>query len=163
MIKVDYPYPIPVAIAAVIHDNKILLIKRVKDGFEGCWSLPGGKVKVEEHLSETAVREVFEETGIETEFASHLGFVSEHQVYAHGIKHVILHVCELIPKQTEFIQKDEEGELAWFELDNLDMYRDSLIPSDYHMIEKMVKNREKGYYNCIIEVDENSHRLKKFE
>ena len=35
-------------------------------------------VKVWEHVLETAVREVLEETGLQTEFVAHFGFVSEH-------------------------------------------------------------------------------------
>jgi ADP-ribose pyrophosphatase YjhB (NUDIX family) len=156
-------FPIAVAIAVIIKNGKILLIQRIKDGYEGCWGLPGGKVKVREHVSETAVREVLEETGLQTEFVSHLGFVSEHQIDGKQIKHLTLHLCELSANQVDVVKQPGEGELDWFDLDGLHLIRDKMIPSDYLMIEKMVKVRQGGYYNCVIETIEGRHILKKFE
>ena len=156
-------YPIPVAISAIISNNRILLIRRVRDGYEGFWSLPGGKVRTNEHVSETAVREVLEETGLESEFIEHLGHVSEHQVNGETVKHVILHLCRLEPRTLELAKKDDEGELGWFELDKIESIRQEMIPSDFLMIEKMVKTREKSYYNCIIETVDGEHLLRQFE
>jgi dATP pyrophosphohydrolase len=59
------PYKIPESVLVVIHtpDLQVLLIERAdKPGF---WqSVTGSKDSLEEDLRETAVREVFEETGI---------------------------------------------------------------------------------------------------
>lgn len=61
----DRPYKIPESVLVVIHtsDLEVLLIERAdKPGF---WqSVTGSKDRVEEDLEQTAVREVFEETGI---------------------------------------------------------------------------------------------------
>lgn len=156
-------HPLPVAISAIISNNKILLIKRVKDGFEGCWSLPGGKVKMDEHVSDAAIREVREETGLETEFIGHLGYVSEHQKDGDSVKHVILHVCELRPVTLELTTDMKDGQLQWFDLDSIMVVKDDLIPSDFLMIEKMVKRKEKDYYNCVIEITKEGHSLTRFD
>ncbi|HOK17863.1 MAG TPA: NUDIX domain-containing protein [Caldisericia bacterium] len=43
----------------IIYQNKVLLLKREKS-----WVFPKGKVKEGENLIQTAIREIFEETGI---------------------------------------------------------------------------------------------------
>jgi oxygen-independent coproporphyrinogen-3 oxidase len=43
---------------------KVLLIKRGEHPYMNCWAIPGGFVKVNETLEETAVRELEEETGL---------------------------------------------------------------------------------------------------
>ncbi|GEM45431.1 NUDIX hydrolase N-terminal domain-containing protein [Deinococcus cellulosilyticus] len=53
--------PLMGADAVVIQDGKLLLIRR-KD--TGLWALPGGTIDVGESVSEAAVRELFEETGL---------------------------------------------------------------------------------------------------
>lgn len=154
--------PLAVVISALIRDGKILLIKRNKGDYSGLWGLPGGKVERDEHLSEAAVREIREESGIDSAFVSFLGLVSEHLIEDGKIgSHFLLHVCELEPKTTE-IKNNQEGELKWFDLGNLP--KGEVIPSDLLMIEKMVVLREGNCYNCIIEkTEEGKHLLKKFE
>jgi 8-oxo-dGTP diphosphatase len=155
--------PVPVAISAVINEGRILLIKRARGDYTGLWALPGGKVQGDEHLSEAAVREILEETGIKAEFSRLLGTVSEHLVENGSIqKHLLLHVCELAPMSTDLI-RGQEGQLRWFDLDHLEKARKKLIPSDFQMIEKLVRNRKMGYYNCVIEKSGRSITLKKFE
>ena len=56
--------------AAVIHDGRLLLIRRADDRK---WALPGGLVDVGETLAEAAVRELREETGVEARATRLLG------------------------------------------------------------------------------------------
>jgi len=48
----------------ILHEKKILLIKRAEDPGKGRWSIPGGKVELGETLFETVRREVPEECSI---------------------------------------------------------------------------------------------------
>lgn len=52
--------------------NGILLLKK----YNGDWVLPKGRLKPGEALSETALREVFEETGVKAEILSYLGNIT---------------------------------------------------------------------------------------
>lgn len=155
--------PLSIVLGIVIKDNKILLIRRIRGDYIGLWGLPGGKVEKNEHLQDAVSREIFEESGIESEFRSHLGVVSEHLIEnGEIIQHFLLNLCELIPKTAD-LATDIEGKLEWFDLDNLEKIKEKIIPSDFVMIEKIIKNREKNYYDCIIEKSGENHILRKFE
>lgn len=157
-------FPLPVAIAAVIKDNKILLHKRIRGDYVGFLGLPGGKIQRGEHPSDTAVREIFEESGIKSAFKNHLGFVSEHLIENGEIlHHFLLHICELEPEGTDIKINTKEGSLDWFELNDIQNIKDQIIPSDFLMIKKIVLNKEKNYYICIIEKVGDAHILKQFE
>ncbi|MEK7067617.1 MAG: NUDIX domain-containing protein, partial [Patescibacteria group bacterium] len=67
----------------LLRDNKVLLGKRHDDPLkadselhgEGTWTMPGGKLHLQESLEAGAVREVLEETGIAIT-AEQLKFIS---------------------------------------------------------------------------------------
>ncbi|MBP1710967.1 MAG: ADP-ribose pyrophosphatase [Deltaproteobacteria bacterium] len=50
--------------AIVIHEGKILLVKRGVEPGKGLWAIPGGTLHLGETLRECAAREILEETGI---------------------------------------------------------------------------------------------------
>jgi len=56
----------------VVFGNTILLLKK----FNGDWVLPKGRVKQNESISTTAIREVYEETGIRAEIIKYIGNVN---------------------------------------------------------------------------------------
>jgi 8-oxo-dGTP diphosphatase len=50
--------------AIIIHQGKILLVKRGGEPALGLWAIPGGTLKLGETLQECAAREILEETGL---------------------------------------------------------------------------------------------------
>jgi ADP-ribose pyrophosphatase YjhB (NUDIX family) len=50
--------------AAILAENRLLLVKRRKAPEAGFWSLPGGKVEFLERAEEAVVREIAEEIGV---------------------------------------------------------------------------------------------------
>jgi 8-oxo-dGTP diphosphatase len=53
--------------AVVVHEGKVVLIRRRFEPLQGEWSLPGGGVEVGETLETAVAREMLEETGLEVE------------------------------------------------------------------------------------------------
>jgi mutator protein MutT len=154
-------FPLPIAISALVDNGDILLIKRARGDYAGLLGLPGGKVEKGEHVSEAAVREIREETGIRARFVSHLGVVSEHLIENGSVaQHFLLNVCELAPETRQF-SEGREGPLAWQPLSGIK--KELMIPSDMMIIERMVINKGKHYFECVLEKSGAEYALKSFE
>lgn len=57
-------FPIPAVAAVVMHQSRVLLVKRARAPNQHLWTLPGGKLRWGETISQAAEREVREETGL---------------------------------------------------------------------------------------------------
>lgn len=127
--------------AVIIDDNKILLIRRVKEPYAGYWGMPGGRIEFAEHIEKAAVREFKEETNINTEFEKLCGIASE-IVYENNKSkaHFIIFVCKLKHLHTDIIE-GKEGKLKWVDINNLD--NEKIIPSDILMIKEFVLKDKK--------------------
>jgi ADP-ribose pyrophosphatase YjhB (NUDIX family) len=53
--------------AVVVHQDRVLLVRRGREPLKGRWTLPGGVLEVGESLVEGVAREVMEETGLQVE------------------------------------------------------------------------------------------------
>ncbi len=60
-----YHNPTPAAGAMIVDDGKILLVRRAAPPKIGYWCLPAGFMEFEEHPTQTTVREIKEETGLD--------------------------------------------------------------------------------------------------
>ncbi len=130
-------------IAAVVHNGKVLMLKRTKEPFIGYWALPGGKIDIGEHPEETAVREIKEETGIDAEVVNVRGVMSEFirdKKTKENIGHFVMFVCEMKPLHTN-MQASEEGELKWFDIEDI-KEGNRIVPSDVHIFHKIAMGEE---------------------
>lgn len=79
--------------AFVIYQSKILMMKRIKDGFE-YYTLLGGKVEQDEMPEQGCVREVMEECGIEIQTLGEI--TRESDVYQDILNTHIIYECTYI-------------------------------------------------------------------
>lgn len=74
----------------VVHDGRLLLVRRGRGAGVGLWSIPGGRVEWGEALADAVVREVAEETGLAVVPAGWLGWVERIDVAHHFVIHDFL-------------------------------------------------------------------------
>ena len=64
--NIEYPKrPIAGVGVVVFRNEEVLLVKRKKAPYKGQWSIPGGKQRLGETVTQAARRELMEETGVE--------------------------------------------------------------------------------------------------
>jgi ADP-ribose pyrophosphatase YjhB (NUDIX family) len=73
---VVYAHPTVGAVAAVVKQGSVLLVRRRVEPFRGHWTLPAGYLELDEEPWETARRETREETGLEIEHVELLGVLT---------------------------------------------------------------------------------------
>ena len=61
------PRPVVGVGAVIVHDDRVVLIKRKYEPLAGRWSLPGGTLELGESLEAGVAREIVEETGLDVE------------------------------------------------------------------------------------------------
>lgn len=103
------------------HDEKtyVLLIKRGKPPFLGCWVFPGGHCEPDETVEESAARELMEETGL-------IGInLCQFKVYSgpgrdpRGWYMSVLHVGRARGNPA-VVGSDDAKEARWFEIQTVD-------------------------------------------
>ncbi|GAB4343225.1 MAG: hypothetical protein Kow0089_18840 [Desulfobulbaceae bacterium] len=76
--KYFYENPLPVVSAIVVEDRRVLLVKRANEPSRGEWCLPSGFAESGEKITEAALRELAEETGVEGRIVQLLDVDSVH-------------------------------------------------------------------------------------
>jgi 8-oxo-dGTP diphosphatase len=111
--------PIPAAIAVVVRDRRVLLVRRANPPDQGRWGFPGGRIEPGEPVTLAAQREVGEETGVTVEPVQPFTTVDVIERDAGGgLRHHFVLVavfCRWIAG--EGMPADDALETAWFTLD----------------------------------------------
>ncbi len=122
--------PVAATLAAVIHQNRILLIRRANRPDAGRWAFPGGKIRAGETILAAAHRELAEETGVQAH-ALHVFdaldvFDREPSPTPLAYSHFILIAVLFRWQEGEPQAGDDALDARWFsdaELDSLDVAR----------------------------------------
>ena len=123
----------------VARDGQILLQKRTDNG---CWGYHGGCLELGEHPEEGARRELFEETGLESEALKLFGIFSgpdQHFIYPNGDEVYvvdIVHVCRNF-KGNPVADGIEVSELKWFQYDEIP---ENLSPPVKEIIHEFIRS-----------------------
>lgn len=130
----------------VFRDDKILLVKEISDGL---WTLPGGWADVGISPSENVTREVFEESGFETEAKKILAIIdrSKHPHTPPAPFHIykIFFLCEIIAGEPK--PSNETSEVAFFAENNIPpLSLTRILPEQLNMMFEYHHNPAKQPY-----------------
>ena len=118
----EYPDHPRVGVGAVVlHENRVLLVKRGKAPSLGKWSLPGGLVHLGETTREAVVREVGEECGVRIKVADVAGVVDRViRDEAGRIRyHYVLVDYLAFPEATRVVPGSDAADVRWVEIDRV--------------------------------------------
>lgn len=104
----------PAAAVAIINNDRILMLKRADNGK---WTLPGGTMELDESLTDCAVREVREETGLDVRVTDVIGTYTDPDIrieYSDGeVRREFTIVYYGTASNGEVVTDDESSAYAW--------------------------------------------------
>ena len=157
-------YPAPIVGAVIRRDETFLLIRRNSEPYQGMWALVGGKWDFGEELRTAVIREVKEETGLDSRFVALRGLVSERFIEGETGAHFLIFLCELEAKKG-IASEQAEGAVAWFthtELDELHA-QNTIIPSDYAMLAEFIQANPISFVEAEMSSNAREVQLNRFE
>ena len=152
--KYCYEYPRPALTTDCVifgYDSqklKVLLIKRLKDPFEGTWAFPGGFVNEDENLIDGAKRELYEETKLKDVFIEQLYTFGDLGRDPRGrvvsvVYYSLINLCEF-----EIQAGDDAGDAQWVEISqaqNLAFDHNEILKTALDRIQGKIKYQPIGF------------------
>ena len=145
-----YKYPHPAVTTDCVifgfdgQQLKVLLVERGIEPYKGHWAFPGGFLKMDETADEGALRELKEETGLETAYIEQLGAFSD--VKRVPRERVITIAFYALVNITEVKGGDDAADARWFRIDDM-----PLLAFDHDHILRVAQKRlkEQIHFNPI--------------
>ncbi|MER0242972.1 NUDIX hydrolase [Streptomyces sp. HSW2009] len=98
-----------VAAAIIVHEGRVLMVRRRVSEGELSWQFPAGKVEPGERREAAAVRETREETGLTVEAVKLLG----ERVHPKTGRRMSYTACRILGGTAHIADAEELAELAW--------------------------------------------------
>ena len=118
----EYPdYPRVGVGAVVLHDDKVLLVRRGQSPSFGKWSLPGGLVELGETIREAVAREIAEECGIKIRVVDVAGVIDRivRDDAGRVRYHYVLVDYLAYPESMDVVAGSDAGDAQWFEIERV--------------------------------------------
>lgn len=112
-------HPIPAVIAILEHQGEFLLVRRYNPPDAGLWGHAGGKVEWGESLAQAALRELYEETGLQAEAERLLAPLEVITSGADGDHHFVLCPVVCNYRAGEPRAGDDVSEVGWFSVQSM--------------------------------------------
>lgn len=128
----------------VIHENKILtVIEKFDKAFrKNFYKLPGGFLNKDEHIRDAAIREVYEETGIKTQF-DYLFAIRHNHKSRYFNKSNIYFVVNLKPINFDIeIDNYEIDKAVWMDVDEF-LNHEDIYEFNKEIVRNVVNNKNK--------------------
>jgi 8-oxo-dGTP diphosphatase len=122
--------PLPVVLVQCVKDGRILLFKRSKRPYKDFWSLPGGRIKLDETIAQASERIIKEKTFLDSRFVRVNSVLHEK---AKGKEGSTLHAYIILFVTVDALSGVKDKDVVrWFDTAALP---DDMIPSDRHLVE----------------------------
>jgi 8-oxo-dGTP diphosphatase len=118
----EYPdYPRVGVGAVILHEDKVLLVRRGQSPSFGKWSLPGGLVELGETTTEAIAREILEECGIKIRVVDVAGVITRVVKDDAGRVryHYVLVDYLAYPDSLDVVAGSDAGDAGWFEIEGV--------------------------------------------
>ncbi len=115
------PAPIPAALAVLVRNRQVLLVRRANPPDQGLWGFPGGRIERGETVFAAAERELAEETGLVGTPVRLLDALDllDHAPDGTLRHHFILLAVLCMPRSGVLRAADDALEAGWFDADAL--------------------------------------------
>lgn len=108
----------PIAAAVIVHDGKVLLVKRRIAEGKLSWQFPAGAIEEGESPEAAAAREAHEETGISVEPETLLG----ERIHPNTGRKMLYVACSMVEGKASVVDDDELSDYTWSTLQELSGY-----------------------------------------
>ena len=118
----EYPdYPRVGVGAVILHEDKVLLVRRGQSPSFGKWSLPGGLVELGESTREAIAREIMEECGIGIRVVDVAGVLDRvvHDDAGRVRYHYVLVDYLAYPESLDVVAGSDAGDAQWFDIERV--------------------------------------------